>query len=383
MPIEAQLNAATHTGPETKPVAATPLPSQTILTTNSASPVQDSNTVTQSTNGQSVVSNISNPVTDLHSPPEQTETYSQTQGVNAETTTKNTNTTSLGGRIMDLMKDRKGWEKITKVSNDYVSKVNGILHAAASVSSFAHGQQGFFGKINKFFDRVAFAFTKFIAPIISYGTRAAFAFMDKNLIETFIKILPPILMPFVGDANVDVVYGLSTGMNVMHDMADERLKNRVKDSEEFARNYKQESQSYSGFAKLLFTEVKNILKDFLAGKLNMKAVGGVIASVTISGGALPIMLFARKARDTMMAKALGLIRNGGGILGDIFFILDKEFAYRRKTGWLCAGAGLCNIAKRWVGDKWAQILIHAAAAFDVSGYAVWNAHNGSQTEKAA
>ncbi len=350
-------------------VEATPLSGNTSTATGSTIP---SETRTDNSSTQNIQVDIkpgsTNTVT-LHSPPEQTQTVSST---NIQANPKQTQTTSSGGTILEKMMNDGSYR------SSLVSRINGILHAVASVTAFAHGQQGPIGLVNKFFDKMAFGFTKFIAPILSYGLRAWDAVKSKNLIEAFIKILPPVLMPLVGDANVDVVYGLSTGMNVMHDMAEERLSDKSKKSADFAQTYKQKSQSYGDFAKMIFTEVKNIFSDFVRGKLSVKAVGGVIASVLISGGALPIMLFARKARDTALAKILGLIRNLGGILGDIFFIFDKEYAYRRKTGLLCAGAGVLDIAKRWVGEKWGQIFIHLAAALNVSGYAVWNAHNGNK-----
>jgi hypothetical protein len=42
---------------------------------------------------------------------------------------------------------------------------------------------------------------------------------------------------------------------------------------------------------------------------------------------------------------------------------------------MCSMAAVADIAKRWVGDDVAKILIHLGAALNVSAYAMWNAFN--------
>jgi len=277
-------------------------------------------------------------------------------------------------------------QKILRDANyrsSIVSKINGVLHAAASVTAFAHGSKGPLGIVNKFFDKVAFAFTKFVAPIISYGLRGFDSLRHKNILEAVIKFIPPFLMPFIGDANVDVVYGLSTGLNCMHDLAQDSANNKAKSDSNFADKVEQSKKSYRQYASMLLKEVKDICVKFVKGGLDKLQWGTTLASFMIFGGALPIILFARNARDSIFARAVGLFRNIGGIVGDVYFMLDKKDAHKRKTGFLCALAGLCDIAKRWVGDKWGQIFIHAAAAFNVSGYAVWNSRDHNKTPEAA
>ncbi len=326
MPIEAQLSATMHAGPETKPVVATPLPE----TTRTITPRQDNN------------------IMKLHS---------------AENNEASSNDFA---------------QKINSLSNRYVSKINGILHTIASLTSLGHGSSGAFGKVNKFFDKLAFVFTKFVAPILSYGTRAVSAFKQKNIFETVIKAIPPILMPFIGDANVDVVYGLSTGFNCIHDLAQDNLNTKSAANSDYAAKAAKSKESFSGHAKLLLEETKEMIVKCFKGELDAKQTLVTLGSFLILGGAAPIILFARKARDTVLARACGLARSIGGGIGDVVFALYKNDPHRNKVGILCGIASVCDIAKRWVGEKWGQILIHAAAAFNVSGYAAWNSRDGNK-----
>ncbi len=304
------------------------------------------------------------------------------QGLHAETASQTTSASTDHAKTSNGAHSNGHSDMLQKILKDadyrsaFVSKINAVLHAAASLTAFAHGSNSPLGMVNKFFDKAAFAFTKFVAPIISYGLRGVDSLKHKNIIEAFIKFIPPVLMPFIGDANVDVVYGLSTGLNCMHDLAQDSVNNKSKTDANYAAKADQGKKSYRQYALMLLKEAKEICIKFFKGGLDNLTKGTTLASFMIFGGALPIILFARNARDSMFARIVGLFRNIGGIIGDVFFMMDKKDAYKRKTGWLCAVAGLCDIAKRWVGEKWGQIFIHAAAAFNVSGYAAWNARDG-------
>ncbi len=268
------------------------------------------------------------------------------------------------------------FRKDPKFRNGSLSIFNAILHGLTVLSSLSPQSNKLMKTINKACNALAFSFTKYIVPFISYGFATVQSFKNKRMIEGLIKLIPPLLLPAVGNANIDAVFGANTALNSAYDIATKRFEDRAKDSPEFAEKLKEAEKTFGGYNKLIIKEMKDICADFFKGKLNKADTGTLIADILILCGAGPMIAFARKARDTVSARVLGLLRNIGGIIGDISYLIDPD-KRRKLIGALCGGAAITHIAKRWVGEKWSNILIHLGSALDVSGYAVWNARSGS------
>ncbi|MDD9899286.1 MAG: hypothetical protein OXU45_09855 [Candidatus Melainabacteria bacterium] len=267
--------------------------------------------------------------------------------------------------------------------NIFISTVNALLHFIATITSFENSKSDSLMKaVNKVSNDAAFLFTRWIAPITSYGYAFFEALKNKKPIEALIKLVPPSFLPLVGDANIDAVYGSSTGFNQPYDLVVETIKEKSERSPEFAAYAQKANQSYLGNIKLTWQVFKEMVSDFVQGKLDPKKGIFFVNCSMILPGALPIMLFARDARDTLTARALGLLRNVGGILGDIGFLWGERANVHKLTiGILCMIGACADIVKRWVSDDAAKVLIHLGSALNVSAYALWNAYNGQKNKE--
>lgn len=184
----------------------------------------------------------------------------------------------------------------------------------------------------------------------------------------------------MGQANIDMAYGSSMAFNCPYDIVMEHIKKKSEESPEFKSYVDESNKTAWGNTRLIWNIFKEVTKDLLAGKLNWdNSVLLAIVSPLIAAGSLPMMLFARNQRDTLLAKACGLIRNIGGIGGDIVFAATGRI-YKKLVAAFCGISGIAGIWKRWTTESIAQLLIHLQAAMDVGGYAAWNAFSGKELE---
>lgn len=264
--------------------------------------------------------------------------------------------------------------------NIFISTVNALLHFIATITSFEKSKSDSLMKaINKVSNDTAFLFTRWIAPITSYGYAFYEAIKNKKPIEALIKLVPPSFLPLVGDANIDAVYGSSTGFNQPYDLVVERIQEKSDQSPDFAAYADNANQTMMGNAKLTWQVFKEMVSEFMHGKLHPKKAVFFVNCAMILVGALPIMLFARNSRDTFSARALGLLRNLGGILGDFGFLWgERRNVHKLSIGILCMIGACADIVKRWVSDDASRALIHLGSALNVSAYALWNAYNGQK-----
>lgn len=286
----------------------------------------------------------------------------------------------------------ENFSKSSDLRNIIISAMNALLHGAATITLFNSNTNSpsELSDSAKFFDKAAFIFTRYIAPLSSYGFAAINSFVqDRDLIKTFIKLIPPVMMNFAGDANIDAVLGASTALNQPYDMVVDRLKKK-KPTNEAHRNFVDSENNGSGKnsfqdnAKLVFAEFKSMLRDFTEGKLKWwDAAVYLVNCPMILLGSVPMLMFAPKERDTVFAKASGLLRNAGGLLGDFGFLRHKD-PDKKTIGILCSLGALSDITKRWVkNETLAKIFIHLAAALNVTGMTVWNAFSEKQNRKQA
>ncbi|MDA0771448.1 MAG: hypothetical protein O3C63_00735 [Cyanobacteria bacterium] len=267
--------------------------------------------------------------------------------------------------------------------NIFISSINAMLHFVATITSFDKSTAGsLMTSVNKVSNNAAFLFTRWIAPIVSYGYAAVEAIRNKKPIEAILKLVPPSFLPFVGDANIDTVYGSSTGFNQPYDMVLDRIEEKSESSASYAKYAQQANSTNTGNIKLTWEVFQELVKEFVQGKMDPKKGIFFINCPMILAGALPIMLFARKSRDTLLVRALGLIRNAGGILGDIGWIWGEPHNPYKLTGGILCMIGACaDVVKRWVSDDTSRVLIHLGSALNVSAYALWNAFNGKKNIK--
>jgi len=266
--------------------------------------------------------------------------------------------------------------------NVTISGVNGLLHALATVTNFMAKKDKKFGAVNSIVDGAAFLCTQWLAPILSYGITAANAFSDNKGVLGVIKAIPVMCLPLVGKANIDMVYGSSTALNQPHDMALDRITRRAEKDPEFAKLVAESNKTMLGNANILLQEFKHMVRDFLNGTMPFRKEGLFMINCSmILAGSLPVMLFARNARDTMFAKSMGILRNLGGVMGDIGFMVGGK-SLQILIGSLCSVAATADIMKRWVSEDMAKVLIHLGAGLNVSAYALWNAFNSKKPQTA-
>lgn len=268
--------------------------------------------------------------------------------------------------------------------NISISGVNAVLHAAATVTNFLVKDDSKFKVLNDIFDKSALICTKWLAPITSYGWSAYEAFQAKQPIKMLIKLIPPAFLPLIGDVNIDTVYGSSTGFNQPYDLTIERIKERSKTDSKFKAEVDEANKTHTGNAKLIWSTFKDMCKEFAKGKMPYKEAIYFTNCIMILGGALPMMLFDRNARDTLSAKVLGTIRSIGGLIGDYAFVTQEWGNLHKLTiGGLCSVSAVSSIVKRFVkSDSVARVLIHLGAALDVTAYALWNAFNSGKQNQA-
>lgn len=267
-----------------------------------------------------------------------------------------------------------------------IGSINAILHTLATISSLGShsGSLNWLKPINKLLDQAAFICTRWIAPTLSYGFATFKAFKNKEGIKTLIKLIPPVFLPFVGDANIDTVYGTSAALNQPYDMIEDRIKFLLEKHPELAPSVQEANKTFSGNCKLMWGVLKQMCHEFVQGRMPKEEALFFTNCLMILGGSIPMMLFAPHSRNTTFAKVLGLLRNAGGIVGDIGFVwFDRQNIYKLMIATMCGTSACASVVKRWLkSDTVARTLIHLSAALDVSAYSLWNAYNDkSQSAK--
>lgn len=269
-------------------------------------------------------------------------------------------------------------------ANMFVSVVNAFLHLVASVTSFDVVQKGpVMVWFSKQADKAALMCTKYFAPFCSYGLGFIDSLRKGRLIQALVKLIPPALLPLVGDANIDTVYGASTGFNCPYNMLEERIKFKSAMNKEYKDYATEANKTMWGNTKLVLEEAKTVFKDFKEGRLSREYFSYMINCPLILLGSIPMLLFGRNERDTKFAKVMGLIRNIGGIIGDVVFGVYGQEQYKKLIGGFCGLAAVADVAKRWTNNEMlARLLIHLGSALNVSAYAVWNAFDSGDKETA-
>lgn len=268
--------------------------------------------------------------------------------------------------------------------NNVLSASNAFLHGLATVTNFIAKNNPALKVLNHVVDKSAFFCTRWITPYISYGHAVLTAFgKQKEPILGLIKAIPPAFFPFVGDANIDMVYGASTACNQPYDNLMNRIKERIDKSDDFALEMREARKSPLAFAGVVFKELKSFLGDFVNGKSDFWKEGIFIINCTMMfAGSIPMLLFGRDQRDTTLAKISGVLRNLGGTLGDIGWVFGGKVEKEKVLmGIVYTLAQAADVAKRFVSEDVSKVLIHLSAALNVSAMTVWNTLNTENSKK--
>ena len=268
--------------------------------------------------------------------------------------------------------------------NNFLSAANALLHAFATVTNFMSKNNPAFKLINHVVDKSAFICTRWLTPYISYG-HAAYTAMakQKEPILSLIKLIPPAVFPIVGDANIDMVYGTSTAFNQPYDNVIGRINEKIAKSKDYAKEVKEARKNPLEFAKMVGKEFKGLVSDFFHGKADFWKEGIYMINCSMMLlGSLPMLVFGRNDRDTMLGKVSGVLRNLGGTLGDIGWVFGGDVEKEKVImGIVYTTAQFADVAKRFVGEDMARVLIHLSAALNVSAMTVWNTLNTENTKK--
>lgn len=272
--------------------------------------------------------------------------------------------------------------------NIAIGIANGALHAVATVTNFVAKSNPALSFLNTIFDRAAIYTTKWVAPIASYGVASAEALVkDGKPLLAGVKAAPPAFLPLMSDANIDTVYGFSTALNQPYDLIENRLKAKAKKDSNFKAEFEKNMNDPLAQTGMIVKEGLQMVKDMFKPENRnwnhfWKEGIYLINCSMIMAGSLPIMLFARNDRDSKFAKVMGLIRNAGGMLGDLGFVCgERANPMKFLIGVMCSIAATADIAKRWVGEDVSRVLIHLGATLNVGAYALWNAYNANQAKK--
>lgn len=262
--------------------------------------------------------------------------------------------------------------------NLFLSGTNAFLHGLATITNFVSQTNPALKVLNSVIDKAAFFCTRWVSPFISYG-HAAYQAMSKQKepVLALIKLIPPVFFPFVGDSNIDMVYGTSTALNQPYDMTMNRIKDKINSSPEYAQQLHDNKDKPLYNLRILFDGLKDILKDPNFLKKNFWKEGIFVLNCSMMLlGSIPMLLFGRDQRDTLFAKVSGVLRNVGGWIGDYGWAFGGKVEKEKTTmAVLYAIAQGADIVKRFVGEESAKVLIHLSAALNVSAMTMWNTLN--------
>lgn len=268
--------------------------------------------------------------------------------------------------------------------NIFISGVNAAFHTAATATNFLAKDSESYKALNEIVDKAALFCTKIGAPLMSYSWSVVQAFKKKDPFLLFIKMIPAAFLPIIGDANIDTVYGASLGFNQPYDLCVERIEEKMKKDPEYQQEVHKAKTSFAGKGKLVWDTFKQMCKEFVKGKLPYHEAIYFVNCSMLLVGSLPMILFNRKARDTLPARCLGVIRSLGGILGDVGFMTTKTDFKKLLIGGMCSISAVAAITKRFVKSNLiAKTLIHLGAGLDVAAVSLWNAFNDSSGAKKA
>jgi len=265
-------------------------------------------------------------------------------------------------------KDESTQKGILKIIRDrypnWCNSIAALLHSLAPALPYLPFVPE---KFSKMVDKAAVIFSKSVVPIAMLHNSWE-AFVGKRGIESIIKLVTPALLYTVPLHNFNIPYGLHSSVKLILDKAMHKAPQRKEQS--FGQNFKDMTQG-----------AKNLFGDFFAGKGDWDLNSTVFAFANMLFGSVGGYLFARTERDSWPAKIFGLIRNIGGLVGDVnISIVGDE--HEKKAGRLMGLASIFGIIQRWIPDpKVARIFSHALIACDDIGFNIWSNDSKRRNDK--
>lgn len=236
-----------------------------------------------------------------------------------------------------------------------------VFNAVAVVAT----NSSIFGKETaKSLDEKSEWFSKYIIPF-SFGWNGIEALMGKRLPELISRMAPAALFWVLPFYNLNLATGVSSWLNYLFELVKDRHggKNPCEGD-------------MKGNAKAVFKTSVDIFKDMFKGDQSKEDLPKQLANLFLLVGSFGGLTFARKSRDSILARIFGNMRNAGGIIADWKLIFNRDPNPKRSNdlrivGSTCGIASALNILMRWVDPKLGRALTHIAIAADDFGLTYW------------
>lgn len=270
--------------------------------------------------------------------------------------------------FFEKINENKSFDFISHYAPIVANSVASVLHSIAAVAPFVMKPE-----LADKFDKVAVNIAKFVVPPITLILNGIKALGGKRIVEGIIRLIPLPLFSAVPLHNVNIPYGLHSGTNILHDLFHEKDGDHIDKS--YSENFKRIKKNAIELLKDFFTgkmipDLKNFFS-FSSPNKKTKDFGFILSGLMMTFSSIAGFLFARKERNSPLAKHLGFIRNLGGFIGDVIFMRD-DHKERKITGFFCGIASISGILQRQIKNpKIAKIFSHLLLATDNIGFSFW------------
>lgn len=284
--------------------------------------------------------------------------------------------------------------------NHYPKIINTMaagIHTMAASAPF----MGASNKFVEFSNTVAIGAAKWFVPLTTLGQNAFEAWKGKRMVEAAIRLIPVVILPMVPFYNFSIGFGIYSACNFLLGKATKGIELKEKDG--WKVNFEKTFKGLETFLEEIFEGVGHLAKDFgqngkaTIGKLlktfvDEKARDTKLGKFTDNAFSLACamgmffpsvfhLVFARKERDTTLAKTLGFVRNLSGLGGDANIMVTGD-KFEKTAGGFMGVASILGILQRFIPDeKVARIFIHTLMALDNIGMTVWALDSQRKNDK--
>lgn len=234
------------------------------------------------------------------------------------------------------------------------------------------------------FRKAAESFSRWCVPF-SKIHNCIEALQGKRLYEAIARtpalLIPLLKLPF---HNFQLVYGLGSGINVVHETIKSRI-GELKAEDGFAVNNK---KVQDGFLTAVNDLVKggDHVKTKERARLGLTLVGGA----AMLFGAVPTLLFDRNGLNDGFARIFGSVRSLGGLLGDLSITLfpKHEIPELQKKlpviGSFYLIPTFMDFAQRWMkqSDETNEIFNHVKTTLNTVAELIWTHFSTIENQKA-
>ena len=227
-------------------------------------------------------------------------------------------------------------------------------------------------KISLAFRKSAILFSQWCIPFSKLHNFFE-AWKGNRFYEAVARVLPNLFLPFLPFHNFQLAYGLSSGINVVH----EHIKSRVgglSDKDSMKQNIKKINDGLQFAIKDLFHGGNKVTTKERV-KLGLTLGGGAAMIL----GAVPTLLFDRQGLNDGFAKFFGTIRSLGGFFGDLSITLfpsnpiENLRKKERAIGGIYLVPTFMDAAQRWMNQapETNEIFNHFKSALNTIAELTW------------